>query len=229
MKLIYALTLPIVLLGGIFGIVETKNTTLSDGSKVVYTIDENKNLDGAYSVSSPSDKLWLRGAYKNDQRTGNWYCFNSDGSLMLRYNYDLKKLISIDDKMLSKISFTINDKDEAIKEKATVPVPICSIDQYVSLFNEQIYTIITKEQKNLPKEVPVDIIASINAKGNVSYRLAYTVNGLNYTNKLVVMEKMFDLQWAPAMYEGKILPADVVISSKLMLDGNKLQRFIWNY
>lgn len=229
MKLIYALTLPIVLLSGVFGLIETKKITLTDGSKVDYNIDENKALNGAYTVSSPNDKVWLRGSYKDNARIGNWYCFNSDGSMVLRYSYDLKKIIAIDDKMLAKISFSIKDKDESIKEKATVPVPICSIDQYVSLFNEQIYSIITKEQKNLPKELPVDIIASINAKGAVTYKLGYTINGLNFTNKLVVIEKMYDLEWAPAMYEGKIVPSDVVISSKLVLDGNKLQRFIWNY
>lgn len=229
MKLIYALTLPIVLFSVTFGLLETKQGTLSDGSKVSYILDDNKALNGAYSITSPEDKVWLRGSYKDNLRVGNWYCFNSDGSMVLRYSYDLKKVIAIDDKMLAKISFSINDKDESIKEKATVPVPICSIEQYVSLFNEQIYSIITKEQKNLPKELPVDIIASINSKGAVTYKLGYMINGLTYTSKLVVIEKMYDLQWAPAMYEGKIVPSDVVISSKLVLDGNKLQRFIWNY
>lgn len=229
MKLLYAITLPVIFLGGMFGMIESKKVVLSDGSKVAYNIDENKTLNGAYSVSSLADKLWLRGSYKDNVRVGNWYCFNNDGSTVLRYNYDLKKVIVVDDKMAAKLRFTLAEKDPKVLEKATVPVPICSIDQYVSLFNEQITTVLTREQKNLPAEVPVDIIANIDAKGSVSYKLAYTVNKLNYTTKLVIREKMYDLEWSPSTYEGKIIPAEITISSKFAYDGSQKQRFIWNY
>lgn len=229
MKAIFSITLPLMFLGGVFGLIESKSVVLSDGSKVSYNLDENKVLNGAYVVTASDNKVWLRGSYKDNKRVSNWYCFNSDGSLMLRYNYDLKKVISIDDKMAAKIKFKLDEKDQNIIEKATVPVPISSIDQYVSLFNEQIHTILTKEQKNLPKEVPVEIIANIDSKGAVSYKLGYTMNGLNYATKLILKEKMYNLDWAPSMYEGKIIPAEVTISSKYVNDGSARQRFIWNY
>ncbi|RZL55129.1 MAG: hypothetical protein EOO93_19490, partial [Pedobacter sp.] len=209
MKLLYSITLPILLLGGILGVLETKKAILNDGSKVDYTIDENKLLNGAYSVSSTDNKVWLRGSYKDNKRVGNWYCFNSDGAVALRYNYDLKKVIAIDDKMAAKIKFVLNDKDQNVVEKATVPVPICSIDQYLSLFNEQIYSIIGREQKNRPKEIPVDIVANIDSKGSVSYKLAYSLNGYNYSTKLIIKEKMYELDWSPSTYDGKIISAEV--------------------
>jgi hypothetical protein len=196
---------------------------------VSYSIDDNKVLNGAYVVTGMDGKVWLRGSYKDNKRVSNWYCFNSDGSMMLRYNYDLKKVIAIDDKMAAKIKFKLDEKNPSVVEKATVPVPISSIDQYVSLFNEQIHTILTREHKNAPKEVPVDIIASIDGKGAVSYKLAFEMNGLTYSNKLILKERMYELQWAPSMYEGKIIPAEVTISTKYVNDGSARQRFIWNY
>lgn len=229
MKLLHAISLPILFLGSIFGILESKKIVLSDGSKVDYNIDEKNMLNGAYSISNTDNKLWLRGSYKENQRVGNWYCFNSDGALMLRYNYDLKKIISIDDKFLSKIKFVLDSQNPSVLEKATVPVPICSIDQYLSLFNDQIQNVIGREKKDLPKELPVDIIAKIDSKGSVSYKLAYTLSGYTYSSKLVIKEKMYDLEWAPSIFEGKIVPAEVIISSIIVSNGSGMQRFKWNY
>lgn len=227
MKILSFALVPV--LAGLLLFSEPKVAVLSDGSKVSYSLSEGNQLNGAYLVNNAEGKLWLRGSFKDNQRVGNWYCFNTDGTLFLRYNYDTKKVVSVDPKSLSRIKFNILSKDSNAVSKATAPMPISSLDQYLSLFQDQISTIVKKEQKDLPNELPVDIVAELNAKGSVSYRLVYQHNGLQYSSKLSVREKMYDLAWSPATYENKIVPSEFIVSTKIISGLDKRQRFIWNY
>jgi hypothetical protein len=210
-------------------LITEKKATLGDFSTLTYNVNDDKKLEGAYTVESMDKKVWLRGSYKSDARSGNWYAFNSDGKVFLRYNYDVKKLLMIDSASLSKFDVEILDKNADAVSKASIPFPICSIDQYLSLFNSQVSAIIGKEVNMGEPQVPIEIAATINSKGRVDYMLTYTVGKMNYTSSIKVLEPKFDLEWIPAMYEGKIIPSKFTVKSTFSKNAKGAQRFTWNY
>lgn len=209
---------------------ESKSVVLSDQSKVVFNSPDSKRLDGPYVVSN-NDKVFLRGAYKNDIRTGNWYAFNENEKLFMRYNYDLKKLLFVDTTSIGRLNIDIASNDPVVKEKASIPVPISSIDQYVSLLGTELKRIILKENKNAQGTLTADLIANIDKNGKPSYYATYLADGVQSKTRLFISEKNFDLEWIPASYNGEPYASSFSVKAKIDF-GQKIpgrQRFQWVY
>jgi hypothetical protein len=208
-----------------------KTSYLSDQSKLTYNVADNKVLDGSYELSTPDGKMTLRGAYKDDQRVGNWYAFNPDGSIFLRYNYTLKKLVSVDMAAITRANFDIKGASEEVKKDATIPMPICSIEQYISLLGSEFQRKVLKENKSASGILNVDLIANVDATGKARYSAVYTIDGFKFANKIIVNEKLFNIEWLPATYKGEAFASTFTVNfqADFSPDPTKRQRFIWNY
>ncbi|MBE9586487.1 hypothetical protein IM792_18710 [Mucilaginibacter sp. JRF] len=208
-----------------------KTVELSDKSKLVYNVGEDKKLNGAFTISSVENKLLLRGSYKEDQRSGNWYCFNPDGSVFLRYNYDLKKLVSLDTAAIKKVDVVLKTDDKDVKKNAMIPVPICSIEQYVALLGSEFERKIMAENKSAEGTVSADLIASVDENGKATYSAVYMAGGAKAAKKLIINEKVFDIEWIPASYQGKNIASTFTVNmmADFSSDPTKRQRFMWNY
>ncbi|RYE13448.1 MAG: hypothetical protein EOP45_21165 [Sphingobacteriaceae bacterium] len=162
---------------------------------------------------------------------GNWYAFNADGTPFLRYNYDLKKLISIDTVAISRAKFDINTTNTEAKKGSNIPVPICSIEQYISLLGSEFKRKIMKEDKTASGILNVDLIANVDANGSARYSALYTIGGIKFNTKLSIGEKMFDIDWLPASYKSEKFAGTFIVSTQadFSTDPTKRQRFIWNY
>jgi hypothetical protein len=209
---------------------QQKSVILSDQSKLVFNSPDSKRLDGPYIVSS-NDKVFLRGVYKNDMRTGNWYAFNENEKLFMRYNYDLKKILFVDTTSIGRLNINIASSDPVVKEKASIPVPISSIDQYVSLLGAELKRIILKENKNAQGALTADLITNIDKNGRPTYYATYPANGVLAKTRLFVAEKNFNLEWIPASYNGETYASSFSVKAKIDF-GQEIpgrQRFQWVY
>jgi len=211
--------------------VTEKSALLSDKSKVVYNVTDDKKLDGAFVISSAEDKLLLRGVYKDNQRSGNWFCFNPDGTVFMRYNYDLKKVVALDSKAISRAKIDIDSKDKTIQTDASVPVPVCSVQQYISLVGVEFERQIMQENKSAEGLLEADLIASIDKDGKATYSANYDANGITMKKKIRLNDKLFNIEWIPASYKGEKLASTfaVKIAAQLGSDPRKRQRFTWAY
>ncbi|MFC4211881.1 hypothetical protein ACFOWA_11845 [Pedobacter lithocola] len=208
-----------------------KTTTLSDQTKVVFNVIDEKILEGAYTIIKGEDKVVLRGVYKNNVRIGNWYAFNDDGNVFLRYNYDLKKLLVLDTTSINRLKVDVISNDLDVKEKASIPIPITSIDQYISLLGTELKRMVKTENKNAEGVLEADLITNIDKNGKASYQAKYTADGINVTKRLNINEKGFDFDWIPATYKGEIYASTFSVKAKIDFTekGGIKQRFIWVY
>jgi len=218
-----------------FGVLGTANAQktiiLSDQSKVVYAMNNSKQIEGVYSVLREEDKVYLRGIYKDNTRTGNWYAFNDDGKVFLRYNYDLKKLLFLDTTSINRLKVEIDTKDPEVKEKASIPVPITSIDQYISLLGTELKRVVKTENKNADGTLEADLITKVDKNGKPTYQAQYLADGILVSKKLIISEKGFDIDWIPATYNGITYPSSFSVKARISFTekpGIK-QRFIWVY
>ena len=210
---------------------EQKTSILSDQTKVVYAMNDSKKFEGTYSVLKDEDKVFLRGVYKDNSRSGNWYAFNNNGNVFLRYNYDLKKLLFLDTISINRIKVDIATNDPLVKEKASIPVPIASIDQYISLLGTELRRVVLKENKSADGTLDADLVTNIDQNGKATYEAHYVADGIPVTKRLIIADKAFDIDWIPSSYNGKNYAS--VFSVKARIDfaqkpGIK-QRFIWVY
>jgi hypothetical protein len=206
------------------------SATLSDNSKVIYNMSEDKKLNGPFAITR-EDKVLLRGSYKDDRRSGNWYCFNPDGSVYMRYNYDQKRLVVLDTARVARAIVEF----PGIKEESangSIPVPVCSIDQYVSLLGSEFRRLILAENKNAEGVVPVELIANIDKNGKATYTGNYDAEGVTMTKRLKPVVKLFNIEWLPATMSGKPVEAVFKVNMSVDLSSNDVgrQRFRWtNY
>ncbi|AZI24811.1 MAG: hypothetical protein ABWZ79_14840 [Pedobacter agri] len=228
---LFYLTIGTLLLNQLLFAQEQKTSVLSDQTKVVYAMNDSKKIEGVYSVLKEEDKVFLRGAYKDNVRTGNWYAFNDDGKVFLRYNYDLKKLLFLDTTSINRLKVEIDAKDPEVKEKASIPVPITSIDQYISLLGTELKRMVKTENKNADGTLEADLITKIDKNGRANYQAQYVADGILVTKKLVISEKGFDIDWIPSSYKGVNYAATFSVKARISFTekpGIK-QRFIWVY
>lgn len=210
---------------------EQKTSVLSDQTKVVYAMNDTKKINGTYTVLKGEDEVFLRGAYKDNVRTGNWYAFNEDGKVFLRYNYDLKKLLFLDTTSINRLKVEIDSSDPKVKEMASIPVPVTSIDQYISLLGTELKRMVKAENKNADGTLEADLITKIDKNGKASYQAQYKADGILVTKKLVIAEKAFDIDWIPATYNGVNYGSTFSVKARINFTekpGIK-QRFIWVY
>ncbi len=230
------LILPFVVTGSMLAAVfnntpaDKKTKTLPDNSKLTYNVDDKNNLSGAYLVENPQKSVTLRGVYTENKRTGNWYCFNNNQTMFMRYNYDAKKVLFIDTVALKKAEITITDKDPEALKNASVPLPIFSIDQMVSLLGESAKAGYPKDLVVYNQPIDINIVATIKSKNDVSYRATYMYNNKVYAFALKTAAIPVDIEWIPSMYNGKEIEAEFKIPTKITFDPESdKQRFIWNY
>lgn len=203
-----------------------KEGQLIDSSKVTYNI-ENKMLNGRYLIKDTKAQIRLQGSYKDNKRSGNWYCFNAEGKMVLRYNYDVKKLISLDDKAFDSVEVEILDKNPDVVSKASNPYPMCDIGQ--------LKTILIEELKNDPKfkseagMIDANITVKINAEGKAQYYAKYTLNNVVYDTTIFLQDKLFTIEWFPSQYESRSYKSEFNFSARFQLLPSDHKRFIWNY
>lgn len=210
---------------------QQKNATLSDHTKLVYSLNNAKQLNGIYAVQKDSNEVLLRGMYKDNARTGNWYAFNNNGAVFMRYNYDLKKLLFLDTTSINRLKVEILTADPEIKEKASIPVPISSIDQYISLLGSELKRMVLTENKNADGILVADLISNIDKNGKVKYEAKYDADGISVIKRLIINEKDFKIDWIPSTYNGVTYASQFSVKAKIDFaekPGLK-QRFIWMY
>jgi hypothetical protein len=229
----YAISKSILVVGLSFlGLLFNKEISgiLPDDSKVLYNVSEDRRLNGAFSISK-DDKLLLRGSYKDNKRAGNWYCFNPDGSVYMRYNYDQKKLVALDTARIARAVVEFPGVKEE-SPSASIPVPVCSINQYVSLLGAEFRRLILAENKNAEGVIPVELIANIDQNGKATYTGNYIAEGVTMTKHLKPDMKLFNVEWLPATMSGKAVSAAFKVNMTVDLSSNDMgrQRFRWtNY
>jgi hypothetical protein len=208
-----------------------KSGLLSDKSKVLYNINEKKQFEGPFTIMTNDNKTLLRGTYKDNERSGNWFCFNPDGSVFLRYNYDSKKLVSVDTKAISRAKFDIQGASEDVKNGASIPVPICSVEQYISLVGVEFERQILAENKLAQGVLEADLVAKVDANGKATYSAVYQANNIEIIKKIKVNEKLFNIEWIPSSYNGEKLASTFTVKMEVKLGGDPFQRqrFIWAY
>ena len=207
-----------------------KTGKLVDQSKVTYHLTEEKKLDGAFLIEDAANVTRLRGTYKGDKRSGDWYCFDATGKLVLRYNYTASKLLSVDQNSIAGLDIKVIDKDQTVATNARIPVPICSVDQFKKLLEAELKDQIPAKERAGKAKVSADFLAMVNAKGEAKYVATYAINGIEYKANLSFNDKVFNMEWLPAEYEGKTYKSEVRFSSTFEIDPNTFnRRFIWNY
>jgi hypothetical protein len=231
-----AFVLPIVIsssiIGAVLGLYELKEKTaiLIDDTKLTYQVDEKNQLNGLYTVINTSHVPLLRGSYKDDKRSGNWYCFNNDKSIFLRYNYDSNKILALDTVNIKKATIKILSKDKDAVENASISLPICSIDQYISLMNGEIKKSLNTKHITFDKAMDFEIKATLNEKNKVQYKIGYLYNKEKYEYILSPSFSKFNIDWIPAMYKGNAVPSEFTVYSeiKFAVDYDKQPRFNWS-
>ena len=206
-----------------------KTGKLIDKSQVTYNITDNKVLDGVFTIADTAIVTRLRGSYAQNKRVGNWYCFNAQGKVVLRYNYDLNKLVALEKEEFNAVEIKILDKDAKVAEKASVPIPVCAIDQYKSLMIAELKDELSHNGKLSAGNVEAKITALVKADGTAIYTAQYNLAGVSYTTKIYPKDKLFTIQWLPATYEGKALKSEFTFVSSFMFKPGDHKRFIWNY
>lgn len=205
-----------------------KSAKLIDQSKVFYNLSEDDKLEGAYEIKDVNQLTRLRGSYIKNKRSGNWYCFDASGKMVLRYNYDLKKLVSLDEDQFAGVSVTVLDKDPDAVKNASMPVAVCSMDQMKKIVEEQLKNDIPAKMKAEGGQVTADFSIKVNPDGEAKYFAKYVFKDLSYTTMVYVKSKVFELEWLPATYNGKAYKSEVTFSSTFDLIPGDHKRFIWN-
>jgi len=206
-----------------------KTGKLVDQSEVSYNINEKKLLDGVYTIIDSAKVTRLRGSYAQNKRVGNWYCFNAQGEVVLRYNYDLNKLVALEKEELNAVDIKVLDKNVKVAETASVPIPVCAIDQYKSLMVAELKDELSHNGKLSGGNVEAKITAHVKTDGTATYTAQYNLGDVSYTTKIYPKDKLFTIQWLPAAYEGKALKSEFTFVTSFMFKPGEHQRFIWNY
>lgn len=229
MKIALTSSLIVGLAAVLFSTVE-KSGSLVDQSKVTYNLTEDKKLTGAYLIQDAANVIRLRGSYTDNKRSGDWYCFDQTGKLVLRYNYTANKLLSLDQSSLTSLEIKVIDKDPDVTTNARIPIPVCSVDQFKKLMVEELKDQIPAKDKAEKVSVTADITAMIDANGAAKYAALYYIKGVEYKATIYTKDKLFNLEWLPAKYNDKTYKSEVKFSSTFDLDPNAFnRRFVWNY
>lgn len=187
---------------------------LPDGSKLTYQTINNE-LNGIYSIEKDGLTV-LRGNYVGGKRVGNWYIFNKDKSLYARYNYDARKLLSVDTKTLALASINVRSGNDDINAKASVSFPLISLEQYFSLVTRLAESIVPLNDIYKLEQDQVTIAAKIDDNGRAEYFIKYDIKGKKQEYQLKVDKAPFFIDWVVSSFEGKTYPSEFVIKTKLI-------------
>lgn len=206
-----------------------KEVKLIDDSKLIYNVNEKNELHGAYSVLNTKETVTIRGSYTDNKRTGNWYCFNNDKSMFLRYNYDQKKILFIDTVAIKKAEIVIVDKNPEAVKNSSISVPVCPIDQYLSIMKKEITESFPPPHMEYTGPTQIEIVAKVDANGQAKYQANYIFDKIKRSISISGKNKAFTIDWIPAMYDGKGIASEFKVATEVSFsnaDGHK--RFNWN-
>ena len=187
-----------------------KSVKVNSTAKLVYNVDAGSNKKtGIYAIQNlKNDGVWMQGNYKNDERVGTWYFFDAKNKLAMRYNYDQKKLGYIDTTTLTDVNVKVLSGDQEAVKQASAPLPLCSIDYYLTLISNKIYA----------SDGPTDaeITAHVNEDGKATYTVSYLKdNKKSAGKKLVLTDDKAALEWIPSMYNNKPLESEFTIRTTI--------------
>jgi hypothetical protein len=206
---------------------ETK-VKLSDSTQLVYAEASNGNKDGVYYVkNTKKDAVLMQGNYKNDKRIGTWYFFDANNKLIMRYNYDQKKLAYLDEAALKNVAVDIESDDPEVKKSASAPLPLCPIDLYTSYITKKLYAAGNGDNSELDAE----IVAHVSADGTATYTVSYmgTNNRKVVNQKLSVPNDKFEIEWIPSKYKNQPIDSKFIVYTSVKAnDKNTFRRNSWN-
>lgn len=105
-----------------------KKIPLNDDLRVVYHVKENNIKQGSYYIqNAKSAQFFVRGAYTDNKRSGNWYFYNEAGKPETIYSYQQNRLDFIDSALLNKLTINIPGQDKEISENSQIPVLLSPI------------------------------------------------------------------------------------------------------
>ncbi|MFD0763398.1 hypothetical protein ACFQZI_00945 [Mucilaginibacter lutimaris] len=190
-----------------------KKARINDDAEAVYHVNrETRSKDGIFAVQNPkTETLWAQGNYKNDERTGNWNFFNKDFQLAMRYNYDQKKVAFINKDELTNVTVKILSNDNEVKNNATAPLPICSMDYYLMTLANSLKSI-----EDDGKGVNTELVAHVGADGKATYTVSFLINGKKTNEqKLNVLGDKFAIDWVPSMYHNKPIDSEFIVYANI--------------
>ena len=208
--------------------IREQSVDLNDGSKLTYQI-LNGSKNGLFSVKNDGVTL-LRGNYVNGKRVGNWYFFNPDNSLYMRYNYDQRKLLFVDDKVLTVANIRVLSDDAEVKNKASIALPIASLSQYYSMALEAAKKAIPEALQVPGNPIQAVLVASVDPTGNATYSVNFSSKGASEKVAFSIDNPEFQVEWIPSMLNGKGYPAEFSIETTLSYEKNhdEVKRFYWH-
>jgi hypothetical protein len=203
-----------------------KKVMLSDSSIVSYLTVRDK-ISGLYLIKKGNVEL-ARGNYVDGKRVGNWYFFNFDKSLFLRYNYDNKKMLFVDNKTLAMASIDVKTDDASIKQAASIPIPIFSLEQYLVLAAHAAKVAVPADHRNRLDNKEVSFVANVSKNSSAQYMLRYEIKGKPFEIKLNLGEQAL-IEWVPASFGGKDYDSEFIIKTKLSFtkDAGMHRRIDW--
>lgn len=208
--------------------IREQSVDLNDGSKLTYQI-LNGSRNGLYSIKNDGVTL-LRGNYVNGKRVGNWYFFNPDNSLYMRYNYDQRKLLFVDDKVLTVANIRVLTDDAEIKNKASIALPIASLSQYYALALESAKKAIPAALQLPGNPIKALLVANVDSEGNATYTVNFNSKGESQKVDFIIDHPEFKVEWIPSTLNGKGYPAEFSIETTLSYEKNQdeVKRFYWH-
>ncbi|WP_345213411.1 hypothetical protein [Mucilaginibacter gynuensis] len=203
-----------------------KTVKLNDTTQLTYDVaSDGKTKEGTYAIKNLKNKgLWVQGHYKADERNGTWYFFNAQNQLTMRYNFDQKKLLYVNDADLKDVSINILNGDADMQKNASAPLPLCPIDYFVALASSKIYAM-NVDAGNIDAEITAYVSADGTAKYTVSYK---TANGKVEKQKFNINDTKFNVQWLPSTYKDKPVDAEFVVYTSIKANGEGWRRNKWN-
>ncbi|TFF40154.1 hypothetical protein [Mucilaginibacter psychrotolerans] len=201
-----------------------KKSRISDSTQLVYSTPDGQIKDGAYYIqNTKNNNVLVQGNYKNDVRVGNWYFFSGENKLVLRYNYDQKKVAYIDNSMFNTVGVEIPNVEEEVAKNASAPVPLCAIDYYTSLLSSEVYNF------NKGNSLKLEITAHVAIDGKATYYIAYVDNSKKTAPKEMKLKgDKFAIDWIPAMYNNQPIYSEFTVYATLLEEGSGQRRFRWH-
>lgn len=210
---------------------QEKKVTLTKHAELNYTVaNDGKTKEGLYSIKDPDNNgVLVRGSYKDGNRAGTWYFFDGKEQLTMRYNYDQKKVLYLDKNALTNVKVNVLSDDATVAKNASVPLPLCPVDLYVTLMGKEIVTNYNDPARD---GSTAEITAHVDEKGKAVYTLAYiTGKDERTTPKIINLSAAFPVEWIPSTYNDKAVPAEFTVYAKIESANNtddNYRRFNWN-
>ena len=206
-----------------------KKIALNDNARIVYHVNDDNEKEGAYYIKSAKhDQLILKGAYKDNTRSGNWYFYDETGKPETVYSYQQNKLAFIDSALLNKLTINIPGEDKEVIENTQIPILLSSMKLFLAQMSDNI---IIPQEHFTGENLPIQIKAVVDEKGEATYSVKYKYNKKDVEQRVILKRSAFDIEWIPAIYNKKPIKAEVMVNTEISgsnENGDNFRRFRWN-